>query len=229
MSFTKQEWNNGTIYRVHVIQKYEPDSATIDVPLDVAQSELVGKVFIGVENYSITRYMGSNSPIEINDQIENGSDLEFWGKQNFLCLSCPQLPPDIDYVSNEETKDRLDPTDATRNLRAKTEKTNVFARLPLPQTYIQIRGGQNDLDTEDDKALFALQPVVTQSMPLNKGTILTEMTNNPLAISNGRLRIQLLDQYGNEFKNTVPGNPTAYPWRNFSFTLVIYKPRNTYN
>jgi len=235
MSFTKQEWNNGTIYRVQVIQTWKPNSATIDVPLDVAQSELVGKVFIGVENYSIQRVLGAEAPENINSQAfaSTNQNVDFWGQQSFLCLGCPQLPPDIDYVCHENTLDRLAPDETVPLLPAKSVKTNIFARLPLPVTYINIRPGQGDLGGGDpavpaNEALYGMQPIVTQSMPLNKDTILTEMTNNPLAISNGRLRIYLLDQFGNEFKNTVPGS-TPYPWRNLSFTLVIYKPRNTYN
>lgn len=49
------------------------------------------------------------------------------------------------------------------------------------------------------------------------------MTNNPHALSNGRLRIQLVDN------NNGPWDLTQYPIYNLAFTVVIYKPRNTYN
>jgi hypothetical protein len=68
-----------------------------------------------------------------------------------------------------------------------------------------------------------MAPRSAETFPLTKDGILYEMTNNPHALSNGRLRIQLVDD------NNRPWNLTTYPIYNLAFTVVIYKPRNTYN
>ncbi len=49
------------------------------------------------------------------------------------------------------------------------------------------------------------------------------MTNNPNALGNGLLHIQLIDNNGK------PWDLVNYPIRNLQFVIVIYKPRNTYN
>lgn len=69
----KEEWNNGTIYRIFVQRTPNATSNIIDVPVDIAQSDLTGKVFIGVENYCLDRRLciqlvdNNNSPWDLTE------------------------------------------------------------------------------------------------------------------------------------------------------------------
>jgi hypothetical protein len=115
-----------------------------------------------------------------------------------LVLASVHLPPDIDFTTNEIT--------------GQGSTTQVFARLPLEIHHQQKSGGD-----------FVIDPRTSHHFPLNKDGILYEMTNNPNAISNGRMRIYL------QKANNSSWDMTNTPIYNLSFTIVIYKPRNTYN
>ena len=197
----KEEWNNGTIYRIFVQRALNATSNIIDVPVDIAQSDLTGKVFIGVENYCLDRRMfvlpAVQRPLTTFDE-QNVDLLENWANVQYLQLQSINLPPDIDFTAEEDSQ-------TGRN-------TQIFARIPLQTTYGRITANS-----------FYMAPRSAETFPLTKDGILYEMTNNPHALSNGRLRIQLLGD------DNGPWNFTDHPIYNLSFTVVIYKPRNTYN
>ena len=202
----KEEWNNGTIYRIFVkvgdtVDDKDVTSNIIDVPVDIAQSELTGKVFIGVENYCLDRRIitpeqAAGRPLT-NFNEQDDTLIEQWATVQYLQLQSINLPPDIDFTAVEKSQTG--------------QNTQIFARIPLQTTYGRITANS-----------FYMAPRSAETFPLTKDGILYEMTNNPHALSNGRLRIQLLDDDG-------PWNLTRYPIYNLAFTIVIYKPRNTYN
>ena len=206
MSFTKQDLNNGTIYRIFVklgdtVDAKDVTSNIIDVPVDIAQSELTGKVFIGVENYCLDRRIiktdvAGGRPLT---RFDNQDDtlIEQWASVQYLQLQSINLPPDIEFTAVEKSQTG--------------QNTQMFARIPLQTMYGRITANK-----------FYMFPRSAETFPLTKYGILYEMTNNPHALSNGRLRIQLLDDNG-------PWDLTKYPIYNLAFTIVIYKPRNTYN
>lgn len=197
----KEEWNNGTIYRIFVQRAIDATSNIIDVPVDIAQSELTGKVFIGVENYCLDRRLYVTSPTPANPLTNFDSQdaglRETWATVQYLQLQSINLPPDIDFTAAEDSQTG--------------QNTHIFARIPLQTFY---SGNKNN---------SYMVPRSAETFPLTKDGILYEMTNNPHALSNGRLRIQLVDN------NNGPWDLTAYPIHNLQFTVVIYKPRNTYN
>lgn len=203
MSFTKQEWNNGTIYRIFVSKTESyAGSPYIDIPVDIAQSELTGKVFIGIENFVLDRNLGSSLT---NFHGQNQAHINFWAAMQYLLLRSYNLPADIDYSTYADTNEG--------------SNSRIFARLPLKTEYLPKEG-----------QLHPMIPRVTGDYSLNKDGILYEMTNNPLAISNGRLRVELLNTAGSPFTwEDAPGADDIVPIKNFAFTLVIYKPRNSYN
>ena len=217
MSFTKQEWNNGTIYRIFVQRSLDAETNIIDVPVDIAQSELTGKVFIGVENFCLDRRLaplpsgGAADYDPSNLGAQRPSLINNWSFAQYLQLGSINLQPDIDYTTDEASN-------IGRN-------TTVFARFPLETRYTEKEtlqtGSTPPLPTTQDR--HPMIPRVTGTFSLNKDGILYEMTNNPHALSNGRLRIQLIDD------DSDPWDLTAFPIHNLMFTLVIYKPRNTYN
>jgi len=198
--YTKQDWNNGTIYRIMVQSKINDNfSPVIDVPIDIAQSELTGKVFIGVENFCLDRQLhndAATSPAKLGTQ--NQTKIDNWSETLYLQLRSVSLPPDVDYT-----------TDATTQVG---KNTQIFARFPLPTEYIR-----------ESSTKHAMVPRVTGTFNLQKDGILYEMSNNPNAISNGRMRIEVISDAN------VLWNTTLAPIRKLFFTLVIYKPRNTYN
>ena len=63
------------------------------------------------------------------------------------------------------------------------------------------------------------------------------MRNNPMALSNGRLRIRLLDEFGlpldvNRYPDLTASGasaPVTSLIDSFAFTLVIYKASERYN
>lgn len=193
----KEEWNNGTIYRIFVQRDINATSNIIDVPVDIAQSDLTGKVFIGVENYCLDRRLGPVGTGLTDFDNQDAGLREAWAKVQYLQLQSVNLPPDIDFTTAEQTQ-----TGAN---------TQFFARIPLQTLY---SGNQNN---------SYMVPRSAETFSLNKDGILYEMTNNPHALSNGRLRIQLVDDANG------PWDLTTNPIYNLQFTVVIYKPRNTYN
>jgi hypothetical protein len=204
MSFTKQEWNNGTIYRVFVSKTDSyAGSPYIDIPVDIAQSELTGKVFIGIENFVLDRELGGGSLADFHGQ--DSDFIDFWAAQQYLLLRSYNLPADIDYSTYAATNEG--------------SNSRIFARLPLKTEYLPKEG-----------VIHPMVPRVIGDYSLNKDGILYEMTNNPLAISNGRLRVELLNTAGAPFFwSGATDIGDKVPIANFAFTLVIYKPRNTYN
>jgi hypothetical protein len=189
------DWNNGTIFRAFI----RTDKVNADAKLDIGQQELNNKVFIGVENMVLKPRVSDPNP-DITEVLQ-----DFWSSTSYIQLESYQLPPYIDYTSNNIPF--IGETEVEEQLRCKN--TSIFARLPLIASPTL---GSSELTTE---ATFALDRT------LNKDSILYEMINNPHALSNGRLKFRILDERGKPI-------PVGYI-TSFSFTLVIYKPDNKYN
>jgi hypothetical protein len=189
------DWNNGTIFRAFI----RSNKTNVDAKLDIGQQELNNKVFIGVENMVLKPKVSDPDPL-ITEVLQ-----DFWSAVSYIQLESYQLPPYIDYTSNNIAT--AGETETASNLRCRN--TSIFARLPLVASPTL---GDSERTTE---ATFTLDRV------LNKDSILYEMINNPHALSNGRFKFRLLDERGipipEDFINS------------FSFTLVIYKPDNKYN
>jgi hypothetical protein len=201
------DWNNGTIFRAFI----RSNKTNVDAKLDIGQQELNNKVFIGVENMVLKP--------NVSDDDENIQRFlqDYWSSTSYIQLESYQLPPYIDYTSNNIAL--FQETDIDEQLRCRN--TNIFARLPLIACPTL---GSSELTTE---ATFALDRV------LNKDSILYEMINNPHALSNGRLKFRILDEGGKPIPETAVNDanvvvPIDYI-DSFSFTLVIYKPDNKYN
>jgi len=196
------EWNNGTIFRVYVNAGTKAD---VDVKVDIAQQELNGKCFIGVENFVIKpRVAFGVTPNPTEEELQ-----DYWAKTTYFQLESYQLAPYIDFNS-ENSKTDVENTNESRN-------TQIFARLPLIASPTL---GNHELTTE---ATFACDRV------LNKDSILYEMINNPYALSNGRLRFRILDQDGLPIPTSTPAGVEVDYIRSFSFTLVVYKCGEQYN
>tara|TARA_Y100000385_G_C13103062_1_gene645775 strand:+ start:558 stop:1136 length:579 start_codon:yes stop_codon:yes gene_type:complete len=191
------DWNNGTIFRAFI----RTNEINSDCKIDIGQQELNNKVFIGVENMVLKPNVSDADP-DIQDFLQ-----DFWSTKSYIQLESYQLPPYIDYTSNNISTGG---DDVQESLRCRN--TNIFARLPLIATPTL---GDSQLTTE---ATFALDRV------LNKDSILYEMVNNPHALSNGRLKFRILDEQGRPLSQ---GDVNLI--KSLSFTLVIYKPDNKYN
>ena len=87
--------------------------------------------------------------------------------------------------------------------------SSVFARLPL--IAVPVLGSSSAIVT----------PTYGDNIPLSKDSLMYQIKNNPNALSNGTFHFRVLDQDGNLI-------PSQYLDK-MSFTLVVYKPRNTYN
>ena len=128
--------------------------------------------------------------------------LTYWQTVKYLQLESVQLTPYIDFSSqNADTDIKND---------EKSRSTSMFARMPLIDT-----------GTIDGVLRFSADRV------LNKTSILYEMRNNPMALSNGRLRFRLLDESGDLIGSKL--DQQELPMTSFAFTLVVYKPDNNYN
>lgn len=233
------EWNDGTIFRIYV--NSGPDgpytySDSINAKVDIAQQELTDKVFIGVENFVLKPRVAD--PVWVPDDPAGTppafawpaqDELQtYWANTGLIQLESVQLQPYIDYSSyNGFYQDRTTPVPLTVPFDdSASRNTTIFARIPLIAT--PTLGGPN-LTTG---AMFALDRVI------NKDSVLTEMRNNPLAVSNGRLRFRLLDQNGHPIPfrtqedggtSTIgPRTPPLNYIESLSFTIVIYKPNNRY-
>jgi hypothetical protein len=201
------DWNNGTIFRAFI----RTDKVNVDAKLDIGQQELNNKVFIGVENMVLKPNV-ADADVAVTAVLQ-----EYWSSTSYIQLESYQLPPYIDYTSNNIPF--FEETEVEEQLRCKN--TSIFARLPLIAVPTL---GDSELTTE---ATFALDRV------LNKDSILYEMINNPNALSNGRLKFRILDEQGKPIPQTAVNDanvviPIDYI-DSFSFTLVIYKPDNKYN
>ena len=106
-------WNNGTIFRTFV----RCDNPTNDCKLDIGQQELNNKVFIGIENYVL------KPNVEGIDDASTAFLQDFWAGTSYLQLESYQLPPYIDYTSNNIG------TFDERNQNSRN--TTIFGRLPL--------------------------------------------------------------------------------------------------
>jgi hypothetical protein len=200
-----EEYNDGTIYRIHVQRGLSLTSNIIKVPVDIAQSELVGKVLIGLESMCLDRELYENNTVNLLNLASQQSNLRAnWAAVQYLQLASVSLPPDIDYTTQE----------AYGTTPANGRNTQIFARVALPLDIIR---------RQDSNTNNFLNPRVAVNNNLGKNGILTEMTNNPNALGNGLLHIQLIDNNGK------PWDLVNYPIRNLQFVIVIYKPRNTYN
>lgn len=196
-------WNNGTIFRCFI----RANSPVIDAKLDIGQQELNNKVFIGIENYVLKPNV-ENADVTIQATLQN-----FWASASYLQLESYQLPPYIDFTSQN-----IGTAEEQQN---NSRNTSIFARLPL----VAIPTMGNALLTTE--ATFACDRV------LNKDSILYEMINNPNALSNGRFKFRLLDETGTLLPTTSLNDVGELVSIDFilslSFTLVIYKPDNKYN
>ena len=202
------EWNNGTIFRVFVNSGNE---TTINCKVDIAQQELNNTVFMGIENFVLHPNVGADDYApSVNETLQ-----DFWAQTTYLQLASVQLPPYIDYTSQN--------AGTAEENHLQSHNTSVFARLPLIASPTLGAADQTTIAT------FARDHV------LNKDSILYEMRNNPHALSSGRLQIRLLDQDGNDLSDFPALPPAGEELRQdtvihaFSFTLVIYKPSNMYN
>jgi hypothetical protein len=200
------DWNNGTIFRAFI----RTDKVNVDAKLDIGQQELNNKVFIGVENMVLKPNVSDNDP-EVTEFLQ-----DFWSTTSYIQLESFQLPPYIDYTSNN-----IASSGSTVDNSLRCRNTSIFARFPLIASPTL---GDFQRTTE---ATFALDRV------LNKDSILYEMINNPHALSNGRFKFRILSEEGLPLPQTFTTDTgTVVPVRlinSFSFTLVIYKPDNKYN
>ena len=200
-------WNNGTIFRAFI----RGDKPIIDAKIDIGQQELNNKVFIGIENY-VLKPTVSGDDESITKVLQ-----KFWAETTYIQLESYQLPPYIDYTS-----DNIAITNETEvEQQQRCRNTTIFARLPLIAVPTL---GNYERTTE---STFALDRV------LNKDSILYEMINNPNALSSGRLKFRILDDKGQVIpsvaKNIADIDVPVNFISSLSFTLVIYKPDNKYN
>jgi len=96
------DWNNGTIFRAFITTT----DVDTEVKLDIAQQELNGKCFIGIENFMM------------KPNVDTDEQKNFWAETTYLQFQSYQLSPYIDY--------NADATDASNS-----SNTQIFARLPL--------------------------------------------------------------------------------------------------
>jgi len=215
------DWNNGTIFRVFVnIADKSPVSATapadlkkgvpleIDCKVDIAQQELTGNVLLGVENY-VVKPRTQHGTASVQTALQN-----YWASRSFLQFESFQLAPYIDFTSQLDTQ--ANSVLAQESNSADSRNTQVFARVPLIATPSL---GNAQLTTE---ATFAGDRV------FNKDSVMYEMRNNPLALSNGRLRFRVLDENGVPIPRiNTSGEDVSY-LKGLAFTLVVYKPNEKY-
>jgi len=212
------DWNNGTIFRVFVnagddqetsLDQNAGVSSTVDLKVDIAQGDLTGNVFVGIENFVIKPRV-SHDNLGVQNHLQN-----FWASRKYLQFESYQLAPYIDYTSQHITS-ASNGAERSQNM---SRNTQVFARLPLVASPTL----GNALKTTE--ATFAGDRVI------NKDSVLYEMRNNPLALSNGRLRFRILDEYGEELPSefgTQLNTASVSAILSLAFTLVIYKPRENY-
>jgi hypothetical protein len=201
------DWNNGSIFRVFI----RTNDINVDAKIDIGQQELNNKVFIGVENMVLKPNVSDDDPLA-TEFLQ-----DFWSSTSYIQLESYQLPPYIDYTSNNI--ESIGESTVEEGLRCRN--TNIFARLPL------IASPTLGNSAKTTEATFALDRT------LNKDSILYEMINNPNALSNGRLKFRILDEQGLPLPEIILNEnlqeiPIKYI-NSFSFTLVIYKPDNKYN
>ena len=212
------DWNNGTIFRVfvNVADNNGVGDNNLGVPqeidckVDIGQQELTGNVYLGIENFVV------KPRVEYAGDAQTQTDLQnYWATKRFLQFESFQLAPYIDFSSQTDT--RLNQIVAQEFNAANSRNTQIFGRIPLIAT--PSLGNSNQIT----EATFAGDRV------FNKDSILYEMRNNPLALSNGRLRFGILDEAGQPVQRfTLPGEVEKSYLLSISFTLVVYKPDQSY-
>jgi hypothetical protein len=163
-----------------------------------SQTTVDCKVDIAQQDLNNKVFIGIENYV-LKPKVDTAALQDYWSKTKYLQLDSIQLTPYIDFSSQN--------TGTVEENQNQSRNTSIFARLPLIATPTL---GSASLTTE---ATFAADRV------LNKDSVLYEMRNNPMALSNGRLRFRLLDEAGTVVNDIV----------SFAFTLVVYKPDNTYN
>lgn len=212
------EWNNGTIFRVFVNVSDNvgvgdnnlgvPEE--IDCKVDISQQELSGNVLMGIENFVVKPRVEYAGDAATQTALQN-----YWAKKRFLQFESFQLAPYIDFSSQNDTQSNQ--LVAQELNSANSRNTQIFGRIPLIAT--PTLGNANQIT----EATFAGDRV------LNKDSILYEMRNNPFALSNGRLRFRILDETGAPIERfRLTGQVEKSYLLSISFTLVIYKPSESY-
>lgn len=141
-------------------------------------------------------YIGVENFI-MRPSIINAQRRDFWSDTSFIQLQSFNLPPYIDFSTY------------TNVLNRNTGNSNIFARLPL----IVVPS------VEDSAAIIPI--IYGLDRVYDKSALLYEMINNPNALSNGTLKIRVLDQDG----TIIPTNYIDAIY----FTIVIYKPSEKYS
>jgi len=164
----------------------------------VAGSEptLTCKVNISQQELNNKVYMGVENFI-LRPSTATPQRRDFWSDSSFIQLQSFNLPPYIDYSSY------------TNAFNTNTGNSSIFSRLPL----IVVPSVADSADVVP--VIYGLDRVY------DKSALLYEMINNPNALSNGTLKIRVLDQDGIII-------PTGYIDAIY-FTIVIYKPSEKYS
>ena len=101
------DWNNGTIFRVYVVGSSGTIvNSTFNVPVDIDQQLLTGKVFIGVEN------------MVLKPSLDTLEKTQYWDAISYIQLSSINLPPYIDYSGYA-------------GAIATSGNTRIFSRIPM--------------------------------------------------------------------------------------------------
>jgi len=159
------------------------------------QTTIDCKVDIAQQDLNNDVFIGIENWV-LKPAIETAGQQIIWAARKYVQLESVQLTPYIDYTSQNAGTDEFN--------RNNSRNTSIFARLPI------LLGNATDI---------ASLTTFGNDRVLNKDSILYEMRNNPNALANGRLRINLLDEDGNALTDIL----------SFACTLVIYKPSNNYN
>jgi len=159
-------------------------------------SSLNCKVNISQQELNNKVYMGVENFI-LRPSRSTPQRVDYWSDTNFIQLQSINLPPYIDYSSYVD------------GANINTGNSSIFGRLPL----IVVPSAPDSVDVSP--IIYGLDRVY------DKSAIMYEMINNPNALSNGTLKIRVLDQDGRIV-------PTGYIDAIY-FTLVIYKPSEKYS
>tara|TARA_R110000803_G_scaffold52584_4_gene108188 strand:- start:1561 stop:2127 length:567 start_codon:yes stop_codon:yes gene_type:complete len=172
-----------------------------------SQTTVDCKVDIAQQDLNNKVFIGVENFV-LKPNVYTGDLATYWEELKYVQLESVQLTPYIDYTSQNSGLDEVN--------QQESRNTSMFARFPLIATY-----------AINNDPTYAIDRV------LNKDSILYEMRNNPMALSNGRLRFRMLDETGQELGQSLreAGDLDAgiSPILSFAFTLVVYKPDNSYN
>jgi len=164
----------------------------------IAGSEptLTCKVNISQQELNNKVYMGVENFI-LRPNTATAQRRDFWSDSSFIQLQSFNLPPYIDYSSY------------TNAFNTNTGNSSIFSRLPL----IVVPS------VEDSAGVIPV--IYGLDRVYDKSALLYEMINNPNCLSNGTLKIRVLDQDGIII-------PIGYIDAIY-FTIVIYKPSEKYS